>query len=140
MNAIISFTNLAATHLDDRELVKDYLGKIAASSNHLLSLINDVLDMSRIESGRVVIDETACCLPQALYDLQSMIRADLEAKGLNLHMDDRALVHPYVICDQLRLNQVLLNVLSNALKFTPAGGSISTIPMTWFSWTSRCLR
>ena len=125
MNAIIGFTNLAAAHLDDRELVQDYLSKIAASSSHLLSLINDVLDMSRIESGRVTIDETVCSLPQILQDLQSIIRADLETKGLNLCMDDGALIHPYVVCDRLRLNQVLLNILSNALKFTPAGGKIS---------------
>ncbi|MCI8935075.1 MAG: PAS domain-containing protein [Clostridiaceae bacterium] len=125
MNAIIGFTNLAAAHLDDRELVQDYLSKIAASSSHLLSLINDVLDMSRIESGRVTIDETVCSLPQVLQDLQSIIRADLETKGLNLCMDDGALIHPYVVCDRLRLNQVLLNILSNALKFTPAGGKIS---------------
>nr|WP_300663038.1 hypothetical protein [uncultured Acetatifactor sp.] len=66
--------------------------------------------------------------------------SDSKVKGLHFHLDTNALNHPYVVCDQLRLNQVLLNVLSNALKFTPAGGSISTIPMTWFSWTSRCLR
>jgi len=125
MNAIIGFTNLAATHLDDRELVRDYLNKITTASGHLLSLINDVLDMSRIESGNVVIEEASCSLPQLLRDLQSMIQTDLEAKGLSFHMDDSALVHPYVLCDRLRLNQVLLNTLSNALKFTPSGGDIS---------------
>ncbi len=124
MNAIIGFTNLASTHLDDRELVRDYLGKIKAASDHLLSLINDVLDMSRIENGNVVIEETPCSLPKLLGDLQTMIQVDLETKGLNFHMDDSALVHPYVLCDRLRLNQVLLNMLSNALKFTPAGGDI----------------
>jgi PAS domain S-box-containing protein len=125
MNAIIGFTNLAATHMDNQELVRSYLDKITTSSSHLLSLINDVLDMSRIESGKVVIDEMACSLPHVLQDLQSMIQTDLEDKGLNFHLDDSALVHPYVVCDQLRLNQVLLNILSNALKFTPAGGDIS---------------
>ncbi len=125
MNAIIGFTNLAASHLDDREQVRDYLGKITAASDHLLSLINDVLDMSRIENGNVVIEETPCSLPQILRDLQTMTQVDMEAKGLNFHMDDSALVHPYVLCDRLRLNQILLNTLSNALKFTPAGGDIS---------------
>ena len=125
MNAIIGFTSLAATHLDDRELVRDYLNKITAASDHLLSLINDVLDMSRIESGNVVIEETPCSLPQVLRKLQTMIQVDLESKGLRFHMDDSALIHPYVFCDQLRLSQVLLNTLSNALKFTPAGGDIS---------------
>ncbi len=125
MNAIIGFTNLATAHLDDRELVRDYLGKITAASDHLLSLINDVLDMSRIESGNVIIEETPCSLPKILRDLQTMIQVDLVDKGLNFQMDDSALVHPYVLCDRLRLNQVLLNTLSNALKFTPAGGDIS---------------
>jgi len=80
--------------------------------------------MSRIESGKVVIEETPCSLVQLLQDLQFMLQTDLEAKGVTFHLDDSALVHPYVVCDRLRLNQVLLNVLSNALKFTPAGGSI----------------
>ena len=124
MNAIIGFTNLASSHLNDQELVRDYLNKIKAASDHLLSLINDVLDMSRIESSKVVIEETPCCLPQILRNLQSMLQADLDFKELHFHMDDSALVHPYVLCDQLRLNQVLLNTLSNALKFTPAGGDI----------------
>ena len=125
MNAIIGFTNLAVSHLSDKELARDYLNKIKAASDHLLSLINDVLDMSRIESNKVVIEETPCSLPQILRSLQAMIQADLEFKELHFHMDDSALVHPYVLCDQLRLNQVLLNTLSNALKFTPAGGDIS---------------
>lgn len=124
MNAIIGFTNLAATHLDDWELVRDYLNKIAASSDHLLSLINDVLDMSRIESGKVVIEETSCSLTQILQSIQSMIQADLETKKLNFCLDDSALIHPDVVCDRLRLDQILLNALSNALKFTPAGGDI----------------
>lgn len=125
MNAIIGFTNLASTHLDDKDLVRDYLDKITASSNHLLSLINDVLDMSRIESGKVVINEASCSLPQILRELQSIIQADLASNDLSFHLNDDNLIHPYVICDRLRLNQIFLNVLSNALKFTPAGGHIS---------------
>lgn len=124
MNAIIGFTSLATTHLDDKELVRDYLNKITAASDHLLSLINDVLDMSRIESGKVVIEETTCDLHQILRDLQPMIQTGLETKSLDYHLDDSNLIHPYVICDHLRLNQVLLNALSNALKFTPANGHI----------------
>ena len=125
MNAIIGFTNLAAAHLDDPELVRDYLTKISASSSHLLSLINDVLDMSRIESGKVVIEEKPCSLPRMLSELQSIVQADLKVKGLHFHLDTDGVEHPYIVCDQLRLNQVLLNVLSNALKFTPAGGCVS---------------
>lgn len=127
MNAIIGFTNLAATHLDDPKLVQNYLDKISAASGHLLGLINDVLDMSRIESGKVVIEETSCSVPQILRDIQSIIQADLTSKGLDFQLDDSALIHPYVICDRLRLNQVLLNALSNALKFTPPGGTVSII-------------
>lgn len=125
MNAIIGFTNLAATHMDKPELVKDYLNKIAASSSHLLSLINDVLDMSRIESGKVAIEEGPCSLPQLLENLRSMIQNDLITKGLHFRLEDHGLIHPYVVCDRLRLNQILLNVLSNSLKFTPDGGHIS---------------
>ena len=125
MNAIIGFTALATTHIDQKEQVAEYLKKIMTSGNHLLSLINDVLDMSRIESGKVVIEENSCSLPQVLRDLQAIIQADLASKGLNFRLDDSALIHPYVVCDRLRLNQMLLNVLSNALKFTPPGGTIS---------------
>ena len=124
MNAIIGFTNLAATHQDDPELVRDYLSKISAASGHLLSLINDVLDMSHIVSGNVVIEEVPCSLYQIRRELQDVVMADLQSKGLTLTLDDSAVVHPNVICDRLRLNQILLNVLSNALKFTPAGGSV----------------
>ena len=125
MNAIIGFTNLATTHLDDAALVRSYLDKIAASSNHLLSLINDVLDMSRIESGKVSIEEAPCSLPEMLENLESIVCGDLEAGKLEFSLDTSALVHPCVVCDKLRLNQVLLNVLSNALKFTPAGGRVA---------------
>ena len=124
MNAIIGFTNLAATHQDDRELVRDYLGKISAASNQLLSLINDVLDMSHIISGNVVIEEAPCSLSHVLRNLQNLVMADLQQKGLALILDDSAVIHPNVICDQPRLNQILLNILSNAMKFTPAGGSV----------------
>jgi len=124
MNAIIGFTNLAFSHLDTPELVGDYLGKIAVSSNHLLSLINDVLDMSRIESGNIVMNEEPCSLPEVIYDLQLIIQADVDDNNQSFHLDSSGLVHPCVICDRLRLHQVLLNVLSNALKFTPAGGDI----------------
>ena len=124
MNAIIGFTNLASTHLDDPERLRDYLQKITTSSKHLLSLIDDVLDMSRIESGTVTIGESPCDLRQFLEDLYSMVQTDAQAHELDLRVDSGALVHAGVICDKLRLNQVLLNIVSNALKFTPAGGQV----------------
>ena len=125
MNAIVGFTALAASHLDNRELVQDYLGKISVSSQHLLSLINDVLDMSRIESGKVTIEEAPVHLPDVIHDLKTIIQANVSAKNQELFIDTQNVVHEDIITDKLRLNQILLNILSNAIKFTPAGGTIS---------------
>ena len=125
MNAIVGFTALAASHIDNREQVQDYLGKIAVSSQHLLSLINDVLDMSRIESGKVTIEETETHLPDVIHDLRTIIQSSVTDKQLELFVDAQDVVHEDIVTDKLRLNQVLLNILSNAIKFTPAGGMIS---------------
>ena len=125
MNAIIGFTNLAIQNPGDTEQVREYLGKILASSNHLLSLINDVLEMSRIESGRIELDETLCSLPEILHNLNTIIVGQAEAKQQELTMNAVHVVNENVWCDRLRLNQVLLNLLSNAIKYTPAGGRIS---------------
>ena len=125
MNAIIGFTSLAATHIDNREQVLDYLKKISTSSQHLLSLINDVLDMSRIESGKVKIDEKAVHLPDLVHDVRSIIQPNVSAKRLSLFIDTIDVENEDIITDPLRLNQILLNILSNAIKFTPTGGTIS---------------
>ena len=125
MNAIIGFTSLAATHIDNREQVLDYLKKISTSSQHLLSLINDVLDMSRIESGKVKIEEKAVHLPDLVYDVRSIIQPNVAAKRLSLFIDTMDIEDEDIITDPLRLNQILLNILSNAIKFTPTGGMIS---------------
>ncbi|MBO5543598.1 MAG: response regulator [Oscillospiraceae bacterium] len=125
MNAIIGFTALAASHMDHPEQVKDYLQKITVSSQHLLSLINDVLDMSRIESGKVTIEEANVHLPDVIHDLRTIIQANVTAKQQELLIDTQDVKHEDIISDKLRLNQVLLNILSNAIKFTPAGGTIS---------------
>ena len=124
MNAIMGFTSLAESHLDDKEQVKDYLSKISVSSHHLLSLINDVLDMSRIESGKVTIEEAETHLPDVISDLETIIQASAADKQLKLFVDAKDVVHEDIITDRLRLNQVLINILSNAIKFTPAGGTI----------------
>ena len=124
MNAIIGFTALAATHIDNQELVQGYLQKITVSSTHLLSLINDVLDMSRIESGRVKIEEKNVHIPDVLHDLRTIIQGNVAAKRQDLYIDTQDVVHEDIITDKLRLNQVLLNLVSNAIKFTPAGGTI----------------
>ena len=125
MNAIIGFTSLAVTHIDNREQVLDYLKKISTSSQHLLSLINDVLDMSRIESGKVKIEEKAVHLPDLVHDVRSIIQPDVSAKRLSLFIDTLDVENEDIITDPLRLNQILLNILSNAIKFTPTGGTIS---------------
>ena len=125
MNAIIGFTSLAATHVDNKEQVLDYLKKISTSSQHLLSLINDVLDMSRIESGKVKIEEKAVHLPDLVHDIRSIIQPNISSKRLALFIDTMDVVDEDIITDPLRLNQVLLNILSNAIKFTPTGGMVS---------------
>lgn len=126
MNAIIGFTTLAMKQ-DVSPKVSDYLHKISTASNHLLSLINDVLDMSRIESGKMTIEETECNLPEVLRGLITIIDGQINAKEQHFYLDVVDVVDEDVWCDPIRLNQVLLNFLSNAVKFTPAGGTISVL-------------
>ena len=125
MNAIIGFTTLALSNIDDKDRVKDYLTKTLASSNHLLSLINDVLDMSRIESGKIHLEEVEVNLSDVLHDLKTIVSGQIFAKQLELYMDVMDVTDEDVYCDKTRLNQILLNLLSNAIKFTPAGGTVS---------------
>ena len=125
MNAIIGFTALAQTHIDDRGQVEDYLKKISVSSQHLLSLINDVLDMSRIESGKVTLEAKPVHLPELVHELRDIIQAVVSKKDLSLTLDTVGVENEDVIADPLRLEQILINVLANAVKFTPDGGQIS---------------
>ena len=125
MNAIVGFTALAITHIEQREQVAGYLQKIMTSGNHLLSLINDILDMSRIESGKMHLEEAPCSLPDILHGLRNIIQADIHAKQLELYIDAVDVVNEEICCDKLRLNQLLLNLLSNSVKYTPAGGIVS---------------
>ena len=125
MNAIIGFATLAVSAMDNKEKVQDYLSKILASSNHLLSLINDILDMSRIESGKIHLEETEVNLADVLHDVKTIISGQIHAKQLELYMDVMDVSDENVYCDKTRLNQVLLNLLSNAIKFTPPGGTVS---------------
>ena len=125
MNAIIGFTTLAVSNIDNQKKVRDYLSKILSSSKHLLSLINDILDMSRIESGKIHLEETEVSLSDVLHDLKTIISGQVHAKQLDLYMDAMDITNEDVYCDRTRLNQVLLNLLSNAIKFTPAGGTVS---------------
>ena len=125
MNAIIGYVGLAASHIDNKTQVQGYLSKIAQSSDHLLSLINDVLDMSRIESGKMNLSERQESLPEILHTLRNIIQSDINAKNQSLFIDCVDVHDETVYCDKLRLNQVLLNIISNSIKYTPAGGMVS---------------
>ncbi len=124
MNAIVGFTNLAIAHMDQQSQVEEYLEKIKSSGNHLLSLINDVLDMSHIESGKMHIEEKLCSLPEILDGLYNILQADVKAKQLSLRIESVDILDEEIYCDKLRLDQVLLNLLSNAVKYTEKGGNI----------------
>lgn len=125
MNAIISFTNLAIAHFDDKETVKEYLENIATSGKHLMSLINSVLDMSRIESGKIKLMENSCDVCTLVEEIYNIIAADIKTKTLTYEMNYDEITHKNILCDSLRLNQVLINLLGNSIKYTKSGGKIS---------------
>ena len=124
LNIIIGYTALASAHVNEAQEVKKYLSKIETASNHLLLLINNVLDMSHIESGTLKLEHAPVYLPDVLEDLKSIVQTDISAKQLEFHVDTPNMVHKSVITDKLRLNQVLLNILENAVKYTRPGGRI----------------
>lgn len=125
MNAIIGFATIAVSHIDNKDQVQDCLQKVLSSSNHLLSLINDILDMSRIESGKVQIKEQECNISELMHNLVNIIQPQVKAKQLELFIDTFEVANEDVIADALKMNQVFINLLSNAVKYTPAGGTIS---------------
>ncbi len=125
MNAIIGFATIAVSHIDNKDQVKDCLQKVLSSSNHLLSLINDILDMSRIESGKVQIKEQECNISELMHNLVNIIQPQVKAKQLELFIDTFEVANEDVIADSLKLNQVFINLLSNAVKYTPAGGTVT---------------
>ena len=124
MNAIIGFTALASTYVDDPEAVRDYLSKISTSGQHLLILINDVLDMSRIESGRVKIEEKEVHLTDVMHDLRTIVNANIISKNIEFLIDAVDIKNEDILCDKLRFDQVLLDLLSNVIKYTKNGGQI----------------
>ena len=125
MNAIIGFTDLAERHIDDTERVRDCLDTVKRSSEHLLSLINDVLDMSRIESGRITLSEKIESLKDILHGIGDIVIADVRAKRHAFRIDAADIRDEFVYCDKLYLSRVLINLISNAIKYTPEGGEIS---------------
>lgn len=125
MNAIIGFTTLAVSHIDNKSQVLESLQKVLSSSNHLLSLINDILDMSRIESGKVQIKEQECNISELMHNLVNLIQPQVKAKQLELFIDTFEVTNEDIIADPLKLNQIFINILSNAVKYTPAGGTVT---------------
>lgn len=125
MNAIIGFATLAGSHLQEFERVQAYLDKITASSKHLLSLFNDVLDITRIEDGRVHLEELPQSLGDMMHDIKNIMQDQAAAKEINFLMETAGVVHERIFCDRLRFNQVLLNLISNAVKYTNQGGDVT---------------
>lgn len=125
MNAIIGMTAIAGMHLGEPSKVKDCLSKISASSKHLLGLINDVLDMSKIENGKIALNNENFVLPELVSSFMTIVYPQAKAKQLTLDISVKELEHERVIGDTLRINQVLLNIIGNAIKFTPEGGTVN---------------
>lgn len=124
MNAIIGYSRLAISNIDDKEQVGNYLSKIKLSSEHLLSLINEVLDMSRIESGNVRIDEKEDSISSIINDVRDIIQIHSQLKHQSFIVDYQDVMDDVVVCDRLRFTQILINILSNAVKYTPENGEV----------------
>lgn len=125
MNAIVGFTSLAIEHIEQKNRVEDYLNKIMLSGNHLLNLLNDILDMSHIENNKMVLTESECSLSDIFHNLCDILQADVRAKHFNFTVNSIGIKNEKIICDKLRINQVLLNILSNSIKYTLDGGEIT---------------
>lgn len=125
MNGVVGMTAIAAAHLDDKRRVKDCLNKINDASAHLLNLINEILDMSRIESGKMELSEEPFNLAQLLQDVLNMNLAGIKQKNHTVNVHIRSLKHEQVISDPIRMQRIVANILSNAVKYTPADGNIS---------------
>ena len=136
MNAIIGYTKIAQREGTTKDEMREYLGKIDASSQHLLRLINDVLEMSRIESGKMDLNPTACDLNDLMQNVEDLFSTQMHEKGIDYTVSVDRIEHRHVMCDSDRLSRVLLNLLSNAYKFTPEGGMVSVTLSELFPVTS----
>ena len=125
MNAIVGFSRLAIEDIGNTELVKDYLSKIDSAGEHLLKLINDILDMSRIESGKMELTQSPACLKTLALECADMVKVKMDENKLNFIVNVEEMGDDTVECDKLRFCQIVLNLLSNAYKFTPEGGSVT---------------
>ena len=124
MNAVLGFTTLLATEAENPAKVREYTKKIMASGQHLLSLINDILDVSKIESGKVVLNFEKFSLNDVVSSVEAIIQPMAKAKGQEFHLEVTGIRHEYLEGDETRINQILINLLSNAVKYTPEGGHI----------------
>lgn len=124
MNAILGFSNIALKHIEDKERVKDSMEKIISSGNHLLELIDDILDMSRIESGKIVMQEEESNLSEIVHDVVGSMLPQMRAKKLQFEVETNDIVNERIYVDKLKLRRILVNLLRNALKYTPSGKSV----------------
>ncbi len=124
MNAVLGFTTLLARDAENPAKVREYTKKITASGQHLLSLINDILDVSKIESGKVVLNLEKFALNDVVSSVDAIIQPMAKARGQEFHLEVKGIRHEYLVGDETRINQILINLLSNAVKYTPEGGSI----------------
>lgn len=124
INAILGFTEVAIRHKDDAERVSDSLDKIRQSGRHLLQLVNDILDMSRIESGKMTLAENTCDLTGVIRKVKEIFQVELDKKNIRIRLDMAGVTDPHVCCDELKVNQILFNLLSNAVKFSRDHGEI----------------
>ena len=124
LNAIVGYTTLASSHIEDKDAVKKYLSRITTAGSHLIALVNDILEVNQIESGNIQMDELPVYIPDVIAELEAIMQASVSEKNLNFIVDAEDIVHKKILADKLRLNQVLLNILGNSVKFTKPGGSI----------------
>lgn len=125
MNAVLGFTDLAIQAGNDTAKIQDYLKKIRISGNHLLGIVNEVLEISRIESGQTKLEETVCSIIDIVNETDVIIREQALKKKQEFTIDIWKVRDLYIYCDKLRVKEILVNLLGNAVKYTPNGGKIS---------------
>lgn len=123
MNAIIGFSDLLGKNLDNEEKVREYLKKIKSSGNFLMTIINQVLEMARIESGTAILKTEAANLSELFYSVNTVLESDIQLKGIHCSIDTNV-QHKYAVCDKTKLQEIYLNIVSNAVKYTPDGHAI----------------
>ena len=124
MNAIIGMTAIAIKRIDDKEQVKECLSQITRASNHLLTLVNDILDISKVESGKLSMNPTVFSLAESMGNIISIAQPHIKEKNMEFEVHARNVKHEFIFADELRIDQILINIISNAIKYTPAGGCV----------------